>query len=452
MHSERLFWVWLSEQLGVANRDFRRLISLYESPYDLFHAECEELERIEGLAERTVRVLSDKSLVNASAILDRCEQLGISIIPYHDARYPALLRAIKDPPVLLYCRGEMPELDRRLSIGMVGTRRMSAYGLQNAYKISFEMARAGAVVVSGMAAGIDGVSAAAAILAGGTTVAVLGCGVDIAYPKHHKVLMDAICKNGAVISEYAPGTRPSHYHFPIRNRIISGLSQGTLVVEAGIGSGSLITAKTAVLQGRDVFALPANIGSVGAEGTNGLLRDGAFLVTDSSDILERYHYAFADRLDMQAHAKAKTESKADLQSLERYGVIELDRKQRQEAPSTGGVTAALEQAPAAPTRQRPKASTKPIEERPAKACITEPGELRAPSPASTTATKTPDQILTSLTPAQLAVMQAMPDDRPVTADSLVGLGFAYGDIIAALTMLEILGLIKKLPGALYTKA
>ena len=449
MHSEHLFWVWLSERLGAANRDFRQLISLYESPYDLFHAEVEELERIEGISERTVRVLSDKNLADASAIMDHCEQLGVSVITFHDKKYPSLLRELRDPPVLLYCKGEMPVFDRRVSIGMVGTRRMSVYGLHTAYKIGFEMARAGAIVVSGMASGIDGVSAAAAILAGGTTVAVLGCGVDIAYPKHHKILMDEISKKGAVISEYAPGTRPSHYNFPVRNRIISGLTQGTLVVEAGIGSGSLITAKTAFLQGRDVFAVPANIGSVGAEGTNGLLRDGAILATDSTDILERYHYAFADSLDMQAHAKAKTESKADLRALERYGVIELAQKTKQNVEGEAGAIAAQRQEKKPPSKPRTRSSVKKTEE----SHVQREEDTSHQQPVSPPrSSKTPDQILTSLTPAQLAIMQAMPDDHPVTADSLVGLGYAYGDIIAALTMLEILGLIKKLPGALFTKA
>lgn len=443
MQENALFWIWLSEALGAANRDFRSLIALYENPYELYHAEEEEIERISDIAERTKRALADKSLQHATEVLDRCQRLGIGILPYSDERYPNALREIKDPPVLLYCKGQIPQLNRRLSIGMVGTRRMSAYGLQSAYKIAYELTTAGVIVVSGMAAGIDGVCAAAALAAKGETVAVLGCGLDVVYPKHHKALMEEIVKNGLLISEYPPGTRPNHYHFPIRNRLISGLSQGTLVVEAGLGSGSLITAKDAILQGRDVFALPANVGSRGAEGTNGLLRDGANLAVSSEDVLRPYQYVYAQVLHPERLAKVEPGLRADLHYLARMGVIELTPPREGNPP----VRAAAE-----PEKPKRRAPTRRSKDNPSAPVDSERMVAPPTPPPKAADTRPPEAVLSSLPPIQLAVLEAIPDDRAISADALCGLDFPHGDIIAALTMLEILGLVQKLPGALYTKS
>ncbi len=444
-----LFWLWLADGLGAANRDFKTLIELYESPYELFHAEEYEVDAIQGISQRTREALLRRSLENASAILDACQSMGIGILTYADEAYPFALRAIKQPPIVLYYRGTLPNLNAKLSIGMVGTRRMSAYGLHSAYKISYELASVGAVIVSGMASGIDGVSAAAAIAAGGETVAVLGCGVDVAYPQHHKKLRDAILQHGALLSEYPPTTQPLRYHFPVRNRIISGLSQGTLVVEAGMGSGSLITAKEAVLQGKDVFAIPANVGSRGAEGTNGLLQDGAHLVLDSTDILKRFEYVYAKSLQVERLVKAREASHADLQYLQSLGVIELTSRkpaaQDPEAPLRAQPTEAKD-------RQRPKRqSNKNTSAKDAspKECDAQASPSKARNTSN--ASQSPPIGAEALSPIQLAVLEAIPLDRAISADALGNLDYPWGDVIAALTMLEILGLIEKLPGALYTK-
>ena len=385
-------------------------------------------------------MLLNRDLARASQILDDCERLGIGILTFEDDEYPNALRDIKDPPVLLYYRGELPDFNRQLCIGMVGTRRMSAYGLRNAYRIAYELASVNALVISGMAAGIDGVCAAAALAAKGKTVAVLGCGIDVAYPTHHRRLMEEIAQNGVLLSEYPPTTKPNHYHFPVRNRIISGISQGTVVVEASIRSGSLITAKDAVTQGRDVFALPANVDSNGAEGTNRLLRDGARLVLNTADILEPYSYVYPETLRTEALPEAKKSSVADLHYLDRLGVIELTTRSlsRSKVDETKVVTPPQGENASPAKKQPAKRPSKPKKQE-------EPLE-------QITINTTPDALLSSLDPIQLAVLQAIPDDRAVTADSLGGLGYPYGDVIAALTMLEIMGLVQKLPGALYTKA
>lgn len=445
MQKDMLFWIWLSDALGAACRDFKRLISLYDNAYEIFYADSEELERIDGISSATCARLSKKNLERATAILDACERLEIGVLPYADPAYPNALRELSAPPVLLYCRGTLPNFQKRLSIGMVGTRRMSAYGMQTAYKIAYELAAVGTVIVSGMAAGIDGVCAAAALAAKGTTVAVLGCGLDVVYPRHHKRLMNAIVQNGVLLSEYPPGTLPNRYHFPTRNRLISGLSQGTVVVEAGLGSGSLITAKDAIVQGRDVFAFPANVNSRGAEGTNGLLRDGANLVLGANDILAFYQYLYAETLRTELLAQAQERSKADLRYLESLGVIELTEKKTDESASALRAVAATPKEPVSKSETRGAAV-------PAKQKA-----VREPNPERKVEQKarshvTPDGMLSSLTPIQLAVLQAIPDDRAVTVDHLAALGYPNKDLIATLTMLEILGLIQKLPGALYTKS
>ncbi len=444
---ETLFWIWLSEALGPKNRDFRTLIELYESPYALFNADESEIERIADIKPRTKEVLAQKSLAQASRVLDACERLQIKILPYDDDAYPNSLRELREPPVLLYYYGRLPDFNKQLCIGIVGTRRMSAYGLQSAYKIAYELASANVVIVSGMAAGIDGVSAAATLAAKGTTVAVLGCGLDVVYPNHHKQLMELIRENGVILSEYPPATKPNYYHFPVRNRIISGISRGTVVVEASMQSGSLITAKDAVLQGKEVFALPANVDSSGAEGTNRLLRDGATLVLDTMDILQPYQYVYANQLQVERLQEAKKHSRADLRYLDRVGVIELTKR------TSPAERPAPEASPMPAPRPRPDTPQRETAPAPKNSA----GRLKSESPRKTGApskdpSPTPDAVLSSLTPIQLAVLQAIPDDRAITADVLQSLEFPWGEVIAALTMLEILGLIQKLPGALYTKA
>ena len=443
---DKLFWIWLAEALGAGSRVFRRLIELYDSPYELFHADETEMERIPELSARAQKALSDKNLQRAAEIMEVCERNGIGILTWDDDSYPRLLREINSPPCVLYYVGELPDWNRLLCVGMVGTRRMSAYGLRTAYKISYELAAAGAVVVSGMAAGIDGVCAAAAMAAKGKTVAILGCGVDVVYPSHHRRLRNEIVKRGVILSEYPPATRPAAYHFPLRNRLISGLSQGTVVVEAGVGSGSLITAKDAILQGRDVFALPANVGSQGAEGTNGLIRDGAIPVLSTDDILENYQYVFPDTLDSDAIRTVGNAARADLKYLESLGVVELTPP-RDSAPT-------LQASPEPPQKSsadgKPKTPKRRAVKKESDATATE--TVQTDSPKASPKKSTPDAVLSSLTPIQLAVLQAIPDDRAITADSLGNLGYPYGDTVAALTMLEILGLIQKLPGALYTKS
>ena len=443
---DTLYWIWLSDALGAGSSAFRRVISLFDTPFDVFRAEETDIEQVSGLTERAKRALCDKSLERATEILDLCQREGIGVLTYDEDAYPRALREIQKPPIVLYYRGNLPDFNRNLCVGVVGTRSMSAYGMRQAYKMSYELASAGALVVSGMAKGIDGVAAAAALKAGGTTVAVLGCGVDVVYPTHHRGLSEEIAKKGVIISEYAPGTRPNSYHFPMRNRIISGLSQATVVVEAGIGSGSLITAKDAILQGRDVFALPANVGSKGADGTNGLLRDGAKMALSTDDILEPYQYTYAESLNLEAFRASKSLTEIDLVHLASLGVIELSTN------SEGETKMSL--SPEAP-KEKEKKATKPRATSAKQEKRADPKEEREEPqviPPAKPVAPIPEATLATLTPAQKAILEAIPDDGTLSADAIYAIELPRADLMAALTMLEIMGLVQKLPGSLYKKA
>ncbi|MBQ5833472.1 MAG: DNA-processing protein DprA [Clostridia bacterium] len=445
-----LFWIWLAEALGPGTRDVKHVFDVYENPYQVFCADEREIAQLDKVSASAKAKLNQKSLDRASRILDICEKLNIGILPYTEKIYPASLREIKDAPVLLYYSGKLPNLSRTLCIGMVGTRRMSAYGLRAAYKISYELASAGAIVVSGMASGIDGVAAAAALAAKAPTIAVLGCGLDIVYPKHHGMLMEQIRENGLLLSEYPPTTAPNRYHFPVRNRLISGITQGTVVVEAGVGSGSLITARDAVQQGRKVFAVPANLGSRGADGTNELIRDGASLILSARDILDYFSYTHAEMLRVERVPKAEQSSDADLAYLHRMGVIELTQRSRSAQKTV--LQAAPEEKP---EKKRTSGKLPPKQAKQTNCPGSEPEQLTMTELSTDMAREKPcresSAFAEQLTPIQLAVLSAIPGDSAIAMDALTGLGYPSGELIAALTMLEIMGLLQKLPGGMYIK-
>lgn len=232
-------------------------------------------------------LLCNKSLARAEAAVAKCDELGYRVMTLDDPDYPPLLRDIFAPPCALYLWGELPPADS-VCIAVVGTRKITDYGYEAATKLSMGLSYGGAVVVSGLAVGVDGAAHRGALKAGGKTVAVAGCGLDINYPASHAELRRLIPKNGAIVSEYPPGTPGSRVTFPMRNRIIAGLCRGTLVVEAGEKSGALITASLAAEMGRDVFAVPGSIFSEFSVGANKLIRDGAKPVLAAPDVLEEY--------------------------------------------------------------------------------------------------------------------------------------------------------------------
>jgi DNA processing protein len=284
--SGRAYWLWLAAKEELTALVKNQLLDRFGTPEHLYAMSRAELISSTGLTKRQVDVLSDKSMERARAIAYDCEALGISIVTLADAEYPSILRRIPDPPLVLYVKGRLPDLEQTPGIGIVGTRKATPYGLMAAEHFGYGLAKAGCTVVSGMALGADGAAARGTLKAGGKTIAVLAGGLNICYPPEHNFLMGDILLSGAVISENPPGTPHDGFRFPIRNRIISGLSRGVLVVEAPLRSGALITARLALDQGREVFAVPGAINAPGSAGCNRLIRDGeAALVTEPRDII-----------------------------------------------------------------------------------------------------------------------------------------------------------------------
>lgn len=293
------YWLWLSLKRGISRALQAALIDGLGSPENVYLAGREELEACPGITPEAIETLSIKSLDNAERTLELCDMTFTKLITMQDAAYPERLRGIYDPPGVLYYRGNLPAMDEEAAVGIVGTRRPTAYGQSAAMRLGYELAKAGMLVVSGMALGIDGLAQTGALRAGKPTIAVLGSGPDVIYPSENRALYEDIVAAGAVISEYPPGERPDRASFPARNRIISGLSLGVLLIEAPSGSGSLITANHALDQGRDVFCVPGGIDSPESAGTNRLIREGAMLVTCAEDIVSEYRALFSHKLNQK---------------------------------------------------------------------------------------------------------------------------------------------------------
>lgn len=291
-----LHWIWLSTRPHVSDRVKAVLLQHFSDAEDIYFAGETDYSIAEGLSPEGLVSLLDKDLGLARKILSQCDEKNIHMLTYRDAAYPNRLRNIPDPPVLLYYKGRLPDFDSLPLIGVVGTRKATPYGLTTAKRMGYQIASCGGVVVSGMAYGIDGMAMQGALTADAMVIGVLGCGVDVVYPPSNRALYADLARCGCLISEFAPGTEPFKWNFPKRNRIISGLSCGVLVIEAPEGSGALITARQAAEQGRDVFAVPGNIDMPSCAGSNALLRDGALMASSGWDVVGEYQNQYADRI------------------------------------------------------------------------------------------------------------------------------------------------------------
>ncbi len=300
---ELLKSIWLAESTGAGSRLGVALLRHFGTVEQIYRQKPASAETWEFLTRKergtVMMMLSNKSLDAAEKILRQCEEKDIRLALFGDLLYPASLRALPTAPMLLYYKGNMPILDRRFSVAVVGTRTMSDYGRRMAYYLGYGLTVGGALIISGMALGCDSVAMMGALDAGGTVVGVLGSGVDVIYPREHTHVYHRILdRGGCIVSEYPPGTEPKGRHFPVRNRIISGLSDAGVVVEGDSTSGALITAKNLIYQGRKLFAVPGQIGLAGSEGPNMLIRDGALPVLQPEDILCEFQYLFPDSIDI----------------------------------------------------------------------------------------------------------------------------------------------------------
>ena len=377
-----------------------RLLEVFQQPEAIFAATPREWTARARLSASGCARLVEAANTDATAELARLERLGIRLISCHDDAYPARLRTIPDPPPVLFVHGTLLALDQR-AIAIVGSRRASPYGRQVAAELAAGLAQRGITIVSGMALGADAAAHEGCLRAGGRTIAVLGGGVDIIYPPEHAALYARIAAAGAVISEAPPGSPPTKMSFPIRNRLISGLSLGVVVVEAPEKSGALITADHALEQGREVFAVPGSVNSVQSRGSHRLLREGAKLVESVDDILED--------LDWQLAAKPATPLSGPSWDLD--------------APAT--------------TPRRPRTTATP-----APALSPPPAPTTQPPPAASLPVLAPEEALV----LNLLSTTARHVDQLIEASSL-----SPAQINASLLMLELKGYVQRRPGNQYIR-
>lgn len=276
-----VYWIWFAQLKGISLFAKRQLLETYHEPEELYRLDPKAMTGLPA-------ALEDKDLTEANRIYKECLAKDIGILPFLDAAYPEKLRNIEDPPMVLYWRGKLPDWKAQPVIGVVGTRKASPYGMQTAQLLSAQIAACGGLVVSGAASGIDTAAMEGAMDAERPTVGVLGGGVDVVYPAKNKDLYRKTEETGCLLSEYPPGSRPWPGNFLRRNRIISGVSDGVLVVEAPEVSGALNTARHAFSQGRDMFAVPGNLGVDTCLGSNALLQEGAYAALGGWDVVKHY--------------------------------------------------------------------------------------------------------------------------------------------------------------------
>lgn len=289
MHVETIYyWIWLLLVFRAGNRKIWKILEHYETPQSAYTAL--QIEKLPFLKEREIRSIKAVTMEQVEKIIQNCKEKQIAMVCFDDENYPESLRQIYNPPTVLFYQGQLSLLTDYPSLTVVGTRKPSDYSIQTADLLCRCLAKSGMLLVSGFAVGLDSVAHRAALLSGGKTVAVMGCGLDVPYPKVNASAKKYIIRNGLILSEFLPGTEPARQNFPLRNRILAGVSSGTLVIQAPVGSGALITAEQAMEQGKPVFCLPpADIFDNQYAGVVKYLREGAIPVFAPEDILREYH-------------------------------------------------------------------------------------------------------------------------------------------------------------------
>lgn len=400
------YWLWLACKSGLSCRSILALLRHFASPEDIFFAQEQDYREVDGLHSGDYARLADKDLTRSEQVLADCNKKSIRILTLQDAAYPRRLRNIADPPAVLYYTGTLPQFDAEPAITVVGSRKASAYGLLMAKRIGYQIAACGGLVISGGARGIDTIALQGAISTGKPTVVVLGCGIDVTYPRENAHLFADVAKNGCLISEYPPHTPPERYHFPVRNRIMTGLSVGLVVVEAAEKSGTLISAQHALDQGRDVFAIPGNVGLPSCAGSNRLIKEGAYLAENGWDIMQEYTALFPNRIVDFRGGNTMTLSPAE--------------------QSTGPVLTAAETIVQLPAEAPP---------------LTENTPPRKPAAE-------PDR-LAGLTPEERQVVELLQGGSLHIDDLIEEMQLPVPRMMALMTLLEMKHLVRRLPSSRY---
>ena len=411
-----IHWIWLSTRSSMTDRTRVALLQQFADAEDIYFADREAYAVVEGISEEGIVSLQDKELSYAEEILGQCARKGIHILCYRDAAYPNRLKNIPDPPVVLYYKGRLPDFDALPLVAVVGTRKASAYGMTTAKRLGYQIASCGGVVVSGAAFGIDAMAMRGALTAGVSVVGVLGNGVDIVYPLSNRSLYADIERNGCLLSEFPPETPPHKWNFPKRNRIISGLSCGVLVVEAPERSGALITARQAADQGRDVFVVPGNIDVATCVGSNALLRDGAVAVSSGWDVMSEYVSLYPDKICRNDKKSIQSAYPGEVEQS-----VELDEKEPAKVAQKVRFPAKL-------GKNKEIKKKKEIDNGQVKPYI----DAEKPMP--------------ELSETEKMILNLLKEDTLLADDIIAAMGVQAGSVLAALTMLEIKGVVTRLPG------
>ncbi|MBQ8248936.1 MAG: DNA-processing protein DprA [Clostridia bacterium] len=449
-----IYWVWLSQKNGPGHSDAIRLLQYFPGgAREIYEATNEQLLACKDCSMAFIRRLMNRDLKEAERILEFCFINGIRVVSCASENYPKRLRSLYNKPVVLYIRGMIEDLDDRFCVSIVGTRNMSDYGKHMTFSLARQLISYGAVIISGAAYGIDSTANNTAVFMDEPSVAVLGSGVNVPYPAKNKELLDKIAAKGMVISEYEPNTPPYSHNFPLRNRIISGLSDAVVVVECALKSGALITARYAADQGRRVYAVPGNVGAPGSIGPNSLIRDGAKLVMRCEDIIED----FEDRFNLEQLDR--------IISSEKYLRYEYNHSipvRNENKPMTrdgvkivrASATAARkenigEKHPDEATPRRTQRSPRIVEKQGGPS-VTVKHESDISQNAESAADKK-EKIYAMTDDNQRLVLDAMPSGTEVTIDQLAKTGLSTNMILSSLTMLELFSAVESLPGGLYKK-
>lgn len=284
MRDDILYWIWLTELTGIGPNIAKKLLDKFYTPLNIYNATMKEIKLINGIGEVLAnKIFNNKLLEKSKSILEKCYKKDIKVITIYDDNFPNNIKIYKNMPILLYYKGKMN--NSLTGIAIVGSRKCSSYAKDITVDIVDFLAQNDIPIISGMAKGIDGYAHSECINSNGFTIAFLGCGLDICYPKEHRTLMDKIIENGCIISEYPPGTKPSVHNFPKRNRLISALAEKILIIEASENSGALITAKYAMEQNKEVLVVPNNIYSIESKGSNNLILEGATIYLNKKQLL-----------------------------------------------------------------------------------------------------------------------------------------------------------------------
>ena len=412
-----LSWTWLSVRLGATSPYLNPLLEHFASAADIYEADRGALAAVEGIPESVCLRLSDKDTDRAERILADCKRLGIGVMTYDDPRYPRLLKQIAKPPAVLYFIGKPIDFDRKLGVAVVGTRTMTEYGRDVTYRFSYDLASAGAAVISGMALGVDGMAAAGALDAQMPTAVVLGSGLDVVYPKMHAKLYKCILRDGFAVSEYPPGAEPDARNFPQRNRIISGLARCVLVTECPEMSGALITAREALAEGKPLFAVPGAVTMKGSAGTNELIKSGsARMVTTPADILDLFEAAHFPELDASA-----------------VGLMNYNAAKAESTYSVATKTSKLSWSKV--RRKKPEAAPDDS-----------PDTIRESSAPKVTEAFVP------MSENEKKIYACIPEEGQVSVDLIAaGSGAPMPDVLTALLALTCKGVVRQLPGNFYTR-